>query len=54
MVETLTNLKAGKSKHTAATGTGGEDSLGRMKRFLNSLGKKRRRKAYPPPLGEHR
>ena len=38
MIETLTNLKAGKGKTLGTDGSAAE----RMKKFLNGLGKKRR------------
>lgn len=44
MIETLVNVKNGKGK----TGAGAEqssDAAARMKRFLSSLGRKRRRKS---------
>jgi hypothetical protein len=41
MVDTLTNLKSGKSK-SANADQGGEAAV-RMKRFLGGLGRKRRR-----------
>lgn len=43
MIETLVNLKGGKSKSNQNTD---EDAAMRMKKFLNSLGRKRRGKHH--------
>ncbi|OXG77281.1 MIF4G/MA4 domain-containing protein [Cryptococcus neoformans A2-102-5] len=47
MVETLTNVKNGKVKSSAAS-EAGNDAAQRMKKFLSGLGRKRRLLAYEP------
>lgn len=47
MIETLANLRSGKSKTKSDQGP---DATQRMKRFLNGLGKKRRREFDPAKI----
>ncbi|KAG2367906.1 armadillo-type protein [Suillus spraguei] len=48
MTETLNNLKNNKIKKTAATQHQGGDAVGRMKKFLSGLGKKKHVLAHEP------
>jgi nucleolar MIF4G domain-containing protein 1 len=58
MIETLSNLKNNKVKKTiggGADGTGAQEAVERLKRFLSGMNKKRhgKRTSYPGPEREH-